>query len=126
MALRHTQKYCDGENNELVMFGLMIDRARTRKPNMINNLTPQHLKEVWERQQGICPYTGLKLILPRGHNRRLKIMARASLDRIESSKGYEIGNVQFVSVMANFAKNDYSHEQMVEFCTAIAKRWVIQ
>lgn len=44
---------------------------------------------------------------------------RASLDRIDSSKGYIKGNVQFVCHMANVAKNDYTYEQMIEFCRAM-------
>jgi hypothetical protein len=45
-----------------------------------------------------------------------------SLDRIDSSIGYVFGNVQIVCVMANYAKSDFSDEQMREFCKAIASK----
>jgi hypothetical protein len=47
----------------------------------------------------------------------------ASLDRIDSSKGYIKGNIQFVSVIANYAKNEMTHDEMLYFCKATAKFW---
>lgn len=83
-----------------------------------------YLKEQWERQGGICPYTGWKLknlkstcvsaSLP-------KTPDRASLDKIDSSKGYIKGNVQFISMMANFAKLDWSESELISFCTSVVK-----
>lgn len=43
----------------------------------------------------------------------------ASLDRIDSSKGYTKDNVQWTSVSINHAKNGMSHSQMVEFIKLI-------
>ena len=92
------------------------------------DLTLDDLKEIGTAQNGICPYTGWKLVLPSitlEYNRMAKIRDthRASLDRINSSLGYVKGNVQFVCYMANMAKADYTHDQMLEFCRAIAVRW---
>lgn len=39
-----------------------------------------------------------------------------SLDRIDSSKGYEIGNVRIVWLIENYAKNTFTEEQLIEFC----------
>lgn len=46
---------------------------------------------------------------------------RASIDRINSGLGYTPDNIQFVCHMANVAKNDYTHQQMIDFCQAIAR-----
>ena len=102
-----------------------IARRRARLTKKEFSLSLEHLKEVWEAQEGMCPYTGWNLILPfssthynliaKQHNPQ-----RASLDRIDSSLGYINGNVQFVCHMANTAKGDYTHDQMMEFCAAIA------
>ena len=43
----------------------------------------------------------------------------ASLDRIDSCKGYVFGNVQFVSVMANYGKRDFLEEELLRFCKAV-------
>jgi hypothetical protein len=47
-------------------------------------------------------------------------MNRASLDRIDSSKGYIKGNIQFISITCNYAKSDMSHEEMLTFCETIS------
>jgi hypothetical protein len=77
-----------------------------------------YLKEVWDSQNK-CVYSGVNLILPRwkGYNNPLYT---ASVDRIESDKGYVKGNIQFVSITANLAKNSMTHEQMIEFCRLIS------
>lgn len=117
--------------DEFSKFRKILHRIRTRLQDALiycKNpkekeflLTPQDLKEVWEFQGGICPYTGWNLILSVGRQRRN--IQNASLDRIDSSKGYTKDNVQFVSVMANYAKNDFSHEDMIRFCLAIRDKW---
>jgi hypothetical protein len=44
------------------------------------------LKSQWEKQKGICPYTGWHLVLLKTTNSKLpKTPDRASLDRIDSS-----------------------------------------
>ena len=84
-----------------------------------NDLTYEDLKKVWDSQNGECPYTGWKLELPNYKN--LKTPKSASLDRISSNKGYIKDNIQFVSVIANFAKNDFDDSVMQKFCEAISE-----
>ena len=48
----------------------------------------------------------------------------ASLDRIDSSKGYVIGNVQFISTALNYMKNNMSHNDTIKLCNIIAKHVV--
>jgi hypothetical protein len=76
-----------------------------------------YLKEVWD-EQNICVYSGVKLQLPKwkGINNPLYT---ASIDRIDSEKGYVKGNIQYISITSNHAKNSMSHEQMLEFCGLI-------
>jgi hypothetical protein len=44
----------------------------------------------------------------------------ASLDRIDSKKGYSIDNVQWVHSMVNMCKNKYDQEKFVEMCKAVS------
>ena len=55
------------------------------------------------------------------HNNPIYI---ASLDRIDSSKGYIIGNVQFISTSINYMKNTMSHNDTLLLCNLIAKHVV--
>lgn len=91
------------------------------------DLTLQDLSDLWDEQGGVCPYTGIEMQLPRdpmhGWSKEVLPRFRPSLDRIDSSRGYIKGNVQFISQMANHAKNSHSHDEMVAFCRAIAAHW---
>ena len=51
------------------------------------------LIRLWESQKGICFYTGEVLSLDRGRSK----WNSASLDRIDPSQGYVIGNVVWTS-----------------------------
>lgn len=59
----------------------------------------------------MCPYTKLKLVLPSQDNKDIPFGHLASLDRIDSSKGYIEGNVQFVSTPINYMKNTMSDSE---------------
>ena len=43
----------------------------------------------------------------------------ASLDRIDSSKGYIEGNVQWVTYQANVSKHTMTMEELYEFCRKV-------
>ena len=87
------------------------------------NISLSDLKEQWDKQSGRCPYTGWLLDNPvtcdttkfTFHPRR------ASLDRIDSSKGYMRGNIQFVSLMAQYAKHEFTEDQLYEFCEQVTE-----
>lgn len=85
------------------------------------NIDLEYLKLIWEQQNGICPYTNLKLTLPEDNNiNDLNIIYRASLDRIDSSKGYIKGNVQFVSTPINLMKQQMSDLETKKFLKQIS------
>jgi len=46
----------------------------------------------------------------------------ASLDRIDSSKGYIEGNVQWVHKMVNMSKQQYTQEEFINMCIAVANK----
>ncbi len=113
----------DNRRDEFTPFRWFILRAqyRDRKKKYGCDLDVQYLKTLWELQTGICPFTGWELILP--HNTKeaweTSDPANASLDRIDNSIGYVKGNVRFVSVMANLARQVFSDEQVKNFCKAV-------
>lgn len=46
----------------------------------------------------------------------------ASFDRIDSTKPYERGNVQWVHTMVNMSKNKYAQDQFISMCKAVADK----
>lgn len=85
------------------------------------NVDLPYLKRLWEIQNGICPYTGIKMTFPTHWKEmtRTHCLEKVSLDRIDSTKGYIKGNVEFVCMGVNYAKNKWSKEAAVKFFDAI-------
>jgi hypothetical protein len=103
----------NSKKNELSPFMFVIrstkKTAKFRKFDF--NLTSKYLKGVWEKQAGRCPYTRIQLEYPTykyAHSPR-----KASLDRIDSSKGYVEGNVEFVCVFVNLGKNGFGKQEIL-------------
>lgn len=108
--------------DERTPFRWFVLRARQRAAKKgPTNLTPSFLKELWEKQGGICSFTGWVLLLPDSTNgwKAGPHPKNASLDRIDNSRGYVQGNVRFVSVMANTARGQFSDEELRQFCRAV-------
>jgi hypothetical protein len=120
----HAHLKPDNKLDELSPFRWHLRNAkrRTKENGKEFSLTLDFLKELWEGQDGKCPYTGwqMKNLESSSPNKQLDLTPdRASLDRIDSSKGYVIGNVQFVCYMAQCCKSMFSSKQMIEFCEAV-------
>jgi hypothetical protein len=85
-----------------------------RKRNKDIDVTIDDLKEQWEKQNGICVFSGIQLILSSHSKIKKNPIYSASLDRIDSSKGYIKGNIQWISRAINFMKSDMSDEMVNE------------
>jgi hypothetical protein len=87
-------------------------------------VTIEDLKEQWDKQQGICPLTGWQMKQPKNtgwNNRIFKTLDRASVDRIDSTKPYTKDNIRFIALIAQYAKNSWSDEDVLQFCLAVTK-----
>ena len=115
-------KVLKSDNRKDKYTGLREYLSRVKTRNKEVNITLDDLLATWEKQKGVCPYTGIKLLHPKdakNHN----IMYKASLDRIDSTFGYVKGNIQFISAAANLAKWSMTHDEMVTLCKIIANNW---
>lgn len=102
-------------------FTYYLRNARRRKKEF--SLTLLDLDEQWKKQHGLCPYSGIKLMIATHTKNHNNPIYNASLDRIDSSKGYIKGNIQFVSTCLNYMKNTLSHNETVDLCKQIANKW---
>jgi hypothetical protein len=74
------------------------------------SVTPEYLWKLWEDQDGKCAYT----------SRKLTHGIDASLDRIDNSLGYVIGNVEWVHTHINISKMAMSREDFIQMCKEVA------
>lgn len=113
------------KKDELTPFRWFVLRAKYRASKRSYeecDVTPQYLKKLFEQQNGKCLFTGWDLILPKGTDYAWSECnpRNASLDRIDNSKGYIEGNVRFICVIANLARQTYTDEALIEFCRAVS------
>jgi len=88
--------------------------------NFVFDITIQQGWELFLQQQRQCALSGLPLLLS-PNNDRYRIQT-ASLDRIDSTLGYILDNVQWVHKRVQFLKRDYSEEELIFWCTKIANK----
>jgi len=79
-----------------------------------------YLKQLWEKQEGICPYSKIKMELNTHSHRHENKKNIASLDRIDSSLGYIKGNVQFIILPLNYMKNTMNEKDFLDLLKEIA------
>lgn len=100
-----------------------IIQNNAKKRNIEFNITLEYLQKLLEKQDYKCALTNLNIICSRCANKnRLSYQEQtASVDRIDSSKGYIEGNVQWVHKNINWMKQDYSNEDFINYCELVVK-----
>ena len=93
-------------------------RERALKLNIDFNITLDYIKELWNKQNGICALSGIPMtyLLKEG-----RIPTNISIDKIDRTKGYTIGNIQLVCMACNQIKSDLTEEEMYNFCKKIVE-----
>lgn len=91
--------------------------ASARNRNIEFKISREEMEEQFVRQNGKCYYTGFDLYFGQQIKR-----GTASLDRIDSLKGYTKDNVRWVYKDVNRMKWDLSHEQFLEICKLITEK----
>ena len=90
--------------------------------NMIKSKADQRDIAAWnqfQKQDGKCALTGWQLSLKSIKGNYSD--KTASLDRIDSKKGYETNNIQWLHKDVNLMKSFFSDERFVEVCKAVAE-----
>ena len=117
--VEHIKSISNNRKDDFTPFRYTLRAVKRRFKEVDIDL--EYLKEIWEEQKGICPYTGLRLILPHDNNiHDIDLPHRASLDRINSSKGYVKGNIQYISTPINYMKSTMSDLETKRFLKEIS------
>lgn len=99
-------------------------KKRAIEKQLTIDITLDDLKHQWEKQNGICPFSGRKMILATSTSEATNLQLNpdtASLDRIVSNDGYTPNNIQWVCVMAQYGKNIFNSEDFIAFCEDVAQ-----
>lgn len=90
--------------------------------NIDFGVTKEYVWDLFEQQNGLCAVSGLPIeLVPTYYIKKGKTQT-ASLDRIDSSRGYVEGNVQWVHKDVNVMKNGYNSDYFIKICKAIADK----
>ena len=85
------------------------------------DITRDEAYNVFIQQKKKCAISGVDIDFPLYKTQKYLYSATASLDRIDSSKGYILTNIQWVHKHVNVMKNIYSNEYFIGFCKKIAE-----
>lgn len=97
-------------------WGQICKSARERDIEVA--ITIQDAWDLYQKQDGKCALTGWPLVLY-VNGRSTSSDTDASLDRIDSSKGYILDNIQWVHKHINQAKNDLIEYDFIDMCKAV-------
>ena len=88
----------------------------SRGASSIFCLTIEYAWQVFIKQKRKCALSGADLKF----NSRCRVRdGNASLDRIDSTKGYVVGNVQWVHKLVNVMKQDMTDAEFIGWCNQI-------
>lgn len=111
---------------EISMDHFSTYKRNAKAKNREFSITLEYAWELFLKQNRKCAITGEELTfdLYGGLNKKRKDTCKitASLDRIDSSLGYVVGNVQWIHKKINIMKNDSPQEEFIEWCKKVANR----
>lgn len=99
---------------------MKVIKKSSKKRNQPYDVDIKYLEMLWKQQDGICPFTKQKLVFKKYSDDNISVPYSASIDRINNSKGYIKGNIRFVALMFNYARNRFSDDQVLHFCKQVA------
>jgi hypothetical protein len=103
------------------------EKSRESRRKLKFNITLEDAWTLYQKQNGKCALSDIPIgfcvecsLDKDGYKKHWK--HTASLDRIDSSKNYDIENVQWVHKDINRMKNIYDQTYFIKICTLIAER----
>jgi hypothetical protein len=90
-------------------------RAWCKRRGIECAISADDIVTLFNEQRGICALTGRSLVWGAEGVQRDTL----SIDRIDQSRGYVLGNIRLVTYQANFARNRFSDEELFAVCEAV-------
>lgn len=91
-------------------------KLNAKKRNLEFSISIEEAWDQWIKQDKKCALSGQSLLhfKCKGNN------STASLDRIDSSKGYVFGNIQWIHKDINKIKTDFNNDRFIEICNLVS------
>lgn len=97
-------------------------KSRAASKGLEFSISIKDIEKLITDQDNKCALTGVELNWKwEKMGRRICPPDRASLDRIDSTKGYVPGNIQLVTDIVNRCKNAYSQPEFLEMCRRVSE-----
>lgn len=87
------------------------------------NITVEYAWKLFEKQNRKCALTGVIIYFGLVGNGKGIYEQTASLDRIDSTKGYIEGNIQWVHKRVNIIKQDQNQDDFIDMCVLISQNF---
>ena len=91
-------------------------QRRVRIKNFEIDITPDFIEQMYLSQDKKCALTGKPILFS-----NIEAKNTASIDRIDSSKGYLKTNIQLVHKDANKSKFDHTDKEFYDICKSVVK-----
>lgn len=121
----YCSKECRYKDNKSVYYLYLAEiKKRSIKSGKDFNLTEHFIKDLLEnKQKNKCKITSIDIRLFKEKEKKT-LHGSASLDRIDSSRGYTEDNVQWVCLGINYMKLNYSDEDLHLLLGMIKEKYV--
>lgn len=125
-CLRHDQlsktRYQGGKYISKSQFSRFIKSGKDRKLEF--TITIEDIEKLYEKQNKRCALSNREIyfditIKNNPLKNKKRYYGNASIDRIDSTKGYTIDNIQIVHKDVNFAKQSLSQQDFIYLCREI-------
>ena len=94
--------------------------SNASRRNILIQITATDLWQQFQAQKGKCALSGILLELPTSRGLQRGHRSSASVDRIDSCKGYIPGNIQWVHKTINMMKQSLSVAEFKQWCRLVS------
>ena len=111
-------------NPAFVGYGIVPGRFANRfikkkNPKETCTVTAKDIEDLYFKQQKKCALTGLPISFENINIKTKDLSCTASVDRIDSKKGYTLSNIQLVHRDINLMKNAFEQDYFIKMCKLI-------
>jgi len=106
----YQKKYYYMKKNDIILITkqmVMDARRRAKKHNIPININVKYIRDIFPKNNK-CPYLNIELVRGKSNS----CSTSPTLDRIDPTKGYVVGNVEIISMKANSIKQNATPEEI--------------